>query len=273
MLSDALRSELIFLPCPGSATRLDDCLILRTPDNPTYWWGNALFFERAPLPGDFERWRHLFEVRIRAAQPASLHTTFGWTGPETGHIEPFIEAGFEFLESLEMIADRSWSTKPPHPHPDARVAALGAPDWMALKDLLIDTRAPAHSYEGYSVFVQKRIDTWRALSDLGQGAWFGAWLSVDGVSRLVSALGVFVEAGPGADGRRIGRFQNVATHPSVRRQGLAGTLVATASRYAFDVLAADTLLILADEHDVARRIYAATGFRTRGKQCGLELAG
>lgn len=273
MLSDALRSELIFLLRSGSATRLDDCLLVRTPDNPTYWWGNALFFDRAPIAGDFERWRHLFEVQIRAAQPASLHTTFGWTGPKTGHIEPFIEAGFEFLESLEMIAERSWPIEPSHSHRSARIAALGAADWMALKELLVETRGPAHSQEGYGVFVQKRIDAWRALSDLGQGAWFGAWLHVDGVSRLVSALGVFVEASPGADGRRIGRFQNVVTHPSARRQGLAGTLLAIAARHAFDVLAADTLLILADEHDVARRIYAATGFRTRDKQCGLELAG
>ncbi|MGI9024090.1 MAG: GNAT family N-acetyltransferase [Burkholderiaceae bacterium] len=273
MLSDALRSELIFLLRSGSATRLDDCLIIRTPDNPTYWWGNTLFFDRAPIPGDFPRWRHLFEAQIRAAQPASLHTTFGWTGRETGYIEPFIEAGFEFFETLEMIAERSSPIEAPHPYPGARIAALGAADWIALKDLLVETRDPAHSCESYSVFVQRRIDAWRVLSDLGQGAWFGAWLSADGVWRLVSALGVFVEASPGVDGRRIGRFQNVVTHPSARRQGLAGTLVATAAHYAFAALAADTLLILADEHDVARRIYAATGFRTRGKQCGLELAG
>lgn len=60
-VSDALRSELIFLPGPGRAGsncyRVDDCIVIRTPDNPTYWWGNTLYglFRTNDIPGDRPR--------------------------------------------------------------------------------------------------------------------------------------------------------------------------------------------------------------------------
>ncbi len=88
---------------------------------------------------------------------------------------------------------------------------------------------------------------------------------------MQATLGVFVEAARGPDGRRIGRFQQVATNPSARRQGLAGTLVLHASRVAFDALDADVLLILADAHAAARRVYERAGYRLASVEYGLEL--
>ena len=278
MVSDELRSELIFLPSAGNATRVDDCVVIRTPDNPTYWWGNTLFFDAAPEANDFERWTRLFEEHIRKPQPASLHTTFGWSGAETGVVrpalQPFLDAGFELFATVVLEAEATTPIVAPHPNASARIEALAGGDWSMLRDLLVETRDERkHSLGGYTEFVERRIAGWRVLAERGQGAWFGAWSGVDGEARLIAALGVFVEAGPGADGRRIGRFQHVVTHPSARRQGLAGTLVEHASHHAFDVLAADTLLILADANDVARRVYESTGFRGRGWQHGLERGG
>lgn len=273
MLSDALRSELIFLPRSGGAARIDDCIVLRTPDNPTYWWGNTLVFDQAPVAGDLMRWTQLFEAHVRLEQPASRHTTFSWTGTERGCVKPFIDAGYTLLESVVLTADRDTTIRAPHENRTTHIASLGPSDWIALRDLLIETRENHHSLAGYAEFAERRIATWRGLGEAGQGAWFGAWQSIDDKLRLASALGVFVEARRGPDDRRVGRFQHVVTHPAARRQGLAGTLVAHASRHAFDELDADTLLIIAAEHDDARRVYQSTGYRPCGWQRGLELGG
>ena len=55
-----------------------------------------------------------------------------------------------------------------------------------------------------------------------------------------TANGLFSDGGP------IARYQNVETHPSARRQGLAGTLVYRAGRYGLDTLGARALVMVAD---------------------------
>ena len=64
-----------------------------------------------------------------------------------------------------------------------------------------------------------------------------------------------VTAGPA-----LARFQLVETHPDVRGRGLAGTLVHHVSRYGFDTLGAETLVMVADPEYLAIRLYRSVGF-------------
>ena len=228
MLSDSVRTDLIFLSASGSIARDGDCTIIRTPDNPTYWWGNALVFDAPPRPGDLARWSALFARHIRAHQPASRHTTFGWNGDERGEVAPFLDAGFTLLESVVMTATIATLRPAPHRDDDAVVRTLVHADWDALHALLVETRDDGHSEAGYAEFATQRIAGWRALAEpargavngKARGAWFGAWCDGASGPRLVSALG-----------------------------------------------------IVADENDVARRVYASLGFAPSGWQRGLELRG
>jgi predicted GNAT family acetyltransferase len=86
--------------------------------------------------------------------------------------------------------------------------------------------------------------------EAGHGVWFGAFLG----DRLVSSMGL-VRAGEG-----LARFQDVKTHPDARGRGLAGTLVHTVSRYGFDHLDAETLVMVADPDYLAIRVYRSVGF-------------
>ena len=264
--SDALRSELIFLPDDGRCERIDDGFVLLTPSNPTFWWGNCLHFDQAPRAGDFTRWMRAFETQVQAIQPASSHRAFGWDGDERGVVEPFIDAGFDYFEVLGLTLDRGAPIVAPHPHRDIPVTAISGADWDALLALLVATRDPKHDENGYRLFASRQIARWRALEAAGQGGWFAVIVG----GRIASALGVFVERERGPDGRRIGRFQHVVTDPSMRRRGLCGTLVEHASRHAFAHLDADVLRIAADEHDTARRVYEACGYRIVSRHRGVE---
>jgi ribosomal protein S18 acetylase RimI-like enzyme len=79
-----------------------------------------------------------------------------------------------------------------------------------------------------------------------------------------TANGLFSGGGP------IARYQNVETHPSVRRQGLAGTLVYRAGRYGLDTLGARALVMVADPGYAAIRIYRSVGFTDREIQVELQ---
>ena len=174
--------------------------------------------------------------------------------------------GFEHFRTIGLAVDRRDPVVAPHPDRRATVVRLDGDDWASLLALLVETRNPKHGEAGYTDFARARIAGWRALESRGQGGWFG----VRERGRVVAALGSYVEARPGPDGRRIGRFQYVVTEPSARRRGRCGALVEFASRFAFEHLEADTLYILADADDVARRVYESCGYRVRSSHHGLE---
>ena len=264
--SDGLRSELIFLPDDGSITRIDDGFVLLTPSNPSYWWGSSLRFDHPPRATDFDVWMKAFETQVHAVQPASTHRTFGWDGDARGAIEPFVDAGFDYFEMLGLMLDRDQPFGAPHPNRAMPITQVAGDGWDALLALLVETRDPKHSEDGYRTFQVLQIARWRALEAAGQGCWF----AVMHEGRVASALGIFVERERGADGRRIGRFQHVVTDASMRRRGLCGALVEHATRHAFTHLDADSLRIFADENDVARRVYEACGYRIRSRHRGLE---
>ncbi len=264
--SDALRSALIFLPADGSITPVDGGFRMLTPSNPGYWWGNSLRFDHAPRDGDFERWTQAFARHVHAAQPGSLHMTFGWDGAERGMVEPFVAAGFTYFETISMAVERGATVIAPHVVPDIHVARVTDGDRDTLLALLVETRIVEQSETDYRDFAVRQIALWRSLEAAAPGCWF----CVHDGGRIAGALGVFAEKRRGADGRRIGRFQHVVTHPSSRRRGFARMLVAHASTHAFMHLDVDTLVVLADENDAARRVYAACGYVPRSRHRGLE---
>ena len=50
-----------------------DCLVVRSPNNPDYWWGNFLLLAAWPVPGTGDRWL----ARFAAEFPLAHHITLG----------------------------------------------------------------------------------------------------------------------------------------------------------------------------------------------------
>jgi ribosomal protein S18 acetylase RimI-like enzyme len=70
----------------------------------------------------------------------------------------------------------------------------------------------------------------------------------------------------------VARYQEVATHPDARRQGLAATLLCHAARYATGHLAATTLVIVADPGEPAIGVYRGVGFADRETEVSVSRA-
>src|SRR5262245_44505048 len=57
-------TDLDVLPLDHVVERRDDHLVVRSPGNPSHFWGNLLLFDQPPAPGDGERWEALFAAEF-----------------------------------------------------------------------------------------------------------------------------------------------------------------------------------------------------------------
>jgi predicted GNAT family acetyltransferase len=248
------RTDLALLQLGGSEVEdRGTHLVVRTPSNPTFHWGNFLLLAGPPEPGSAAYWVETFEREL----PESLHRTFGVDGTtgSVADLEGFAELGYETDASSVMTARAVH--EPPHPNPAATVRPLASDDDWEQQVLLAVAGEPEH----YSVeFATRRAAAHRYNVEAGHGQWFGAFL--DG--GLAASLGIFT-ASPG-----LARFQEVKTHPDARGQGLAGTLVHGASRHALDEMGAETLVMVADPDYLAIRIYRSVGFDDTETQLGAS---
>jgi hypothetical protein len=230
-------------------------LVIRTPQNPAYWWGNFLLLAEAPRPGEAEKWLARFADEF----PDAAHVALGIDVTEASMVDPreLIAAGLRLERSSVLTA--GGLNEPPHPNTEAEVRPLtGDEDWRQSAGLraILNEGEPGGDPE----FLTARLAAERALTEAGHGSWFGAFL--DG--ELRGQLGVIT------DGSGIARYQNVETHPGARRQGLAGTLVWRAGLEFLGSGAASTLVMVADPKDVAIRVYRSVGFADAESQVGFD---
>jgi ribosomal protein S18 acetylase RimI-like enzyme len=243
-----VRTDLALLRLGGSTVEdRGDHLVIRSPHNPTFWWGNFLLLPGPPPPERTDHWLGVFA----AAFPEAQHVAIGFDGVHGTPADAagFVERGLRVETSAVMTATAVH--EPPRPNRDADYRQLGSDgDWDQLVDLRMAAMDAAHDAEGYRTFTLAKVATIRALTEAGHGGWFGAF--EDG--RLVSGMGLF-RASEG-----LARFQNVETRPEARGRGLAGTLVHHVSRYGFDELGVHTLVMVADPDYLAIRVYRSVGF-------------
>lgn len=239
----AFRTDLALAALAGSEIEdRGDHIAVRTPDNPTYYWGNYLLLAKPPTAETLPDWQERFARTF----PGVGHRTYGVASAHgtKDDLAAFAAAGFETDAATVMTA--SAVHEPPRPNREATYRRLHSDaDWEQQMELWASGDPP-----GSREFVVRKVAGERRMTEVGEGAWWGAFLG----DRLVSSMGL-VAASPG-----LARFQQVQTHPDARGRGLAGTLVHEVSRYGFEELRATTLVMVADPEYLAIRVYRSVGF-------------
>ncbi|HEY7042188.1 MAG TPA: GNAT family N-acetyltransferase [Nocardioidaceae bacterium] len=257
VVSLGFRTDLALLRLGGSLIEdRGDHLVVTSPQNPTFWWGNFILLDHVPPPEAAGEWVDVF----RREFPDQDHLAIGIDGRTRTREDAagFAALGLKVETSSVMTAQSVH--EPPHPNMRAEYRRLESDqDWADHVELRVALEE-RYDKDSYRVFVTDKARSSRAIVESGNGAWFGAF--IDG--RLLSTMGL-VRAD--AD---VARFQNVETHPEARGQGLAGTLVEHVSRYGFDELGATTLVMVADPDYVAIRVYRAVGFTSSETQLQIE---
>jgi ribosomal protein S18 acetylase RimI-like enzyme len=238
----------------------EDYIVVRTPANPDYWWGNYVLLPRPLEPGRAERARSVFVSEF----PSAPHVAIGVDGTDgdPGDPQAVEELGVKVEVNTVLSAERV--RRPARSNGGPGEKATFRPladddDWAQAVELRMavypEPEAPDHAE-----FIAGQLAASRQICRRGAGAWFGAFVA----GRLVAALGlVAVERG-------LARYQSVETHPEHRRRGLASRLLYESSRYGRRTLGAHTVVIVADPEDQAIRLYRALGFSGTERQVQLQ---
>jgi GNAT superfamily N-acetyltransferase len=239
-----------------------DCVVVRSPGNEGYYWGNCLMIPDTPEDGELAHWLRRFDEEVAAGRPGVRHVAIGVNSapPPRGSLPAWRAAGFELMETATLRL-RPPQLRAPEP---ARAAPLELRpiDIEREIDAVVDLQcADSQGYEpaGYRRFREGQMRRFGQLRAMGLGEWFGLWCA----GTLVADCGLLKD-GP------LGRFQSVLTHPDWRRRGLCRTLVHGVCQWGFAQWGLGELLMCADPDDVAIGIYESLGFQRFDREWGLQ---
>ncbi len=249
------RTDLALLTAAGSVVEdRGTHLVVRSPDNPSYFWGNFLLLAQPPVPGGEKEVVGAFHTEFPEADHVSI-------GIDTPDLSEEARAAFEAAGmTVDVATVLTTGTLQPPREVEAEVRELvDDEDWEA-RARLSRQLYPQTSEGAFMTFARQKNVQERRLVDAGRGTRFGAY--VDGA--LASTAGIFVTE----DG--VARFQSVETHPDHRRKGLAAATVHAAGQHALDRLGVRTLVIVADTDGDAIGIYRRLGFTDSERQLMME---
>jgi ribosomal protein S18 acetylase RimI-like enzyme len=249
------RTDLALLTAAGSLVEdRGTHLVIRSPENPSYFWGNFILLAEPPVPGGEREVVDAFHTEFPQADHVSL-------GIDAAELSDDARAAFE-AAGLEVdvatVLTTSGLTAPREVAAEIRQLTSDE-DWEA-RARLSQQLYPQTPEEAFMTFARAKNVQERKLVTSGRGQRFGAF--VDGL--LVSTAGIFVTE----DG--VARFQSVETHTEHRRQGLAGAVVHAAGQHALDHLGVRTLVIVADTDGDAIGLYRRLGFADSERQLMME---
>jgi GNAT superfamily N-acetyltransferase len=254
-LSLGFRTEMLFHRFDGIVMDRGNYLVVKTPSNPGFLFGNLLLFFEAPRLGSLESWKKLFRKEF-ADCPEVRHFTFCWDAPSDG-IGDVTELGMEgFKVDFSVVLTAQSLHEPLKSNPCVEVRPIsGDSEWSQVVEAQVLSKAEDYDEDSYRQFKVEQMARYRAMSEQGLGHWFGAFLN----EKLVGDLGIYREG-------RLGRFQSVETHPEYRRQGICGKLVYETAKYALNKMGLTDLVMVADEHYHAAKIYESVGFVPTAKE-------
>lgn len=218
-------------------------LVVRTPANPGFWWGNFVLFADPPTRTD--------GLAVFAAEfPGAAHVAIGVDSTDGILGDVLLDLGLIAEVNSVMTAQH---LRAPSPGPAVR-ALRSDDDWTQAIELRLacyyETPTPDERQ-----FTELQVVEQRRLCEAGHGTWFGAFIQ----GRMRSGAGLFRDGG-------LARFQSVETHPDFRRQGLASAVLGHA---AGREPGARTLVIVADPDDQAIALYRTLGFAEAEHQIQL----
>ncbi len=253
----AFRTDLAILALAGA--ELEDQgsrIVVRSPANPSYYWGNFYLLDRPPAAAEVDGLIAAYDADF----PDSDHRAFGvdGTADQRAALAPLVAAGPALDIGTVMTATSVHP--PPRPNTEAVYRPFASDDDWAQRVELAMAVDTEYEPVKHRIFVTRKAEHDRGICEGGHGAWWGAF--VDG--RLAAQMGI-VDAWGG-----LARYQSVETHPDLRGRGLAGTLVHRVASYAFDERGARTLVMVADPEYLAVRVYRSVGFDDTEVQSQLQ---
>lgn len=239
----ALQTELGLWSTRGNIVQRPGYIVVRTPSDYGYFFGNLLLLAQAPTAADVPLWQARFAEEF-ASLPVR-HVTLWWDqGTLAADAEQALgQHGFT-IERISVMSQPA-RVMTPRTVDGIEVRELTPPqaEQLAALGLQINDRTD----EAFTLFHQRRARWQQQLITRGLARFWGGF--ADG--NLVASLGIFYHEG-------LARFQDVQTAAAFRRRGIASALLCAAMD-ATTAARAQTVIIHAEPGDAAR-LYETLGF-------------
>jgi hypothetical protein len=167
--------------CGSIVEDREDHLVVRTPRNPDFHWGNCLFVTDEDTVGDARRWVDTF----RSAFPEATWVAIGLTRMPDD-LDAWAALGLE-LELDDVLTTRILPRQAPLPE-GYTVRRLSGQDWVqsVARSVAENDRTQEQDLRSYERFAQAQADARRSLSERDVGACFGAFAG----DTLIADLGI-----------------------------------------------------------------------------------
>lgn len=237
-----------------------DHLVVRTPAQPTYHWGNYLQLLPGADQSDVDRWVSAFHHEFPTAEWLAIGLP---SVPDQAVAEAYEDLFLEVTSDDVLVADHlPRATANP---PGYVVRPFDSDDdWQQQRRAYAAENAADGRFEKetHDAFVTGQIASRRRRQAAGSLQWFGAFVDDSGLApgrpgELAADLGIVVL---GDDAR----YQSVGTQPDHRRRGLAGHLLGVAARWAAERGATRWVIVTESTND-AGRVYRSVGFEDDAK--------
>ncbi|HHQ4465895.1 GNAT family N-acetyltransferase [Aeromonas veronii] len=241
-------TDLLFDRYQGEVIQHEQFWTVRTPDAPDYYFGNYLLLP-TPSSDHDKGWLEATFDQLIGQDPRVRHRTFQWplAAGQNSRIAGFVATGYQYMECVVLALDEQ-SCPPPHSDMNkVEARTFTTTDWPEWLDFELNERDEGHSEQSYLPYLRSRQALYQAMIADGLGDWWGIWQE----GQLVASCGLFFCG-------TLGRFQLVRTHHAWRNQGLCRQLLSQVARAGLS--RAKQLIIVADEHYHAQRIYRSLGF-------------
>jgi GNAT superfamily N-acetyltransferase len=238
------HTDLAVLTATGSAVdEHADHLVVRTPANPTYHWGNFLLVTDPGAVDDAARWEAVFATCF----PDAGHRAVGLVAdPDPA---AWAAVGMQVEHEDVLVRDAPLERRPlPAGYAVRPLTSDG--DWEQSLGLRVgDLNAEERAEPGRTAYELGSTAARRRLVATGDAIWLGAFAG----DELAADQGI-LDCGEG-----VARYQDVITKSAHRRRGLTSHLLGEASAWAAD-RGCRTWVILADAGEAPSRLYQALGF-------------
>lgn len=250
-----LESEMIFWQFGSIVEDHGDHIVIKTPANPTWRWGNLMLFPHPPQPTDLVRWNELFDHHFDVENE---HRLFVWDtiDGDKGAAETFVENGFQFTRE-PMLGALDLQLPEQHNRQIETHVIRSDQEWESVIQLNVESFAAENL--AYQDYVERKFRLYRNMVEAERGFWMGAWLE----NKLLASCGVFHNG-------HITRYQEVVTREENRNFGICTKLVFDAFTHGRSLSFPNQTLIAVDLDSQAERIYRRLGFHDLEMTCAVR---
>lgn len=245
------QSDAVAMAGLSQVTDRGDHIVLCTPDEPNFWWANAVIAKGALRVARMQ-------AHFAAAFPDAAHVSLGWDRAVDAPLDEGAPPGFAW-DPCDVMVWSGGRDRPTAPDGVTLRPLNGTNDWQQSMDLQgIIGREAGYDSPDHPAYLRGRSAARQRQIAAGQGAWFGAFSGPD----LVAQLGVLHDG-------HLARFQDVETNPNWRRRGIASGLIGHALGWIAGLGLSGPRVIVADQDDGPGRLYQRLGFRVVDRQITL----